>query len=208
MRVSALALVAILLSPTPAGAEWQIKPFVGISWGGSTTFVDLEQAAGSANVVIGVSGLLMGEVLGIEADFGRAPDFFQRGFFWFGGEDVPIGGGSGGRKFSSSVTTLTGNLVIAVPRRLTEYTLRPYVVGGAGLMHVAIDDLGALPVASTLPTLNAGGGVTGFLSDRIGLSWDVRRFWSVGGKDRKQGFSFGPEQLSFWRASMALAVRY
>ena len=50
-------------------------------------------------------------------------------------------------------------------------------------------------------------GVTGFLSDRIGLIWEARYFSSVG--DRKaRGFSFGAEQLSFWRASMGLVIRY
>jgi hypothetical protein len=47
-------------------------------------------------------------------------------------------------------------------------------------------------------------GVTGFLSDRFGVSWDVRRFRSVGGQDPG---SDGP-RLSFWRANMALAIRY
>jgi hypothetical protein len=75
-------------------------------------------------------------------------------------------------------------------------------------MRVRIDDRGDLPAESTLTTLDMGGGVTGFLTDRIGVSWDVRRFWTVAGKDQGQGLSFGPEQLSFWRASMALAFRY
>jgi hypothetical protein len=209
MRVSPLALALILVTPAPTAAEWQIKPFLGITWGGSTTFVDAEQAAGSPNVVYGASGLLLGEIFGLEADFGRAPGFFQRGFFGTGSDNpVPPGGVAGGREFGSSITTLTGNVVVAMPRRLTEFTLRPYFVGGAGMMHVAIDDLGALPVASTLAAANVGGGLTGFLSRRTGVSWEVRRFWSVGGTDRAQGFSFGPEQLSFWRASMALAFRY
>ncbi len=55
-----------------------------------------------------------------------------------------------------------------------------------------------------LPAIDLGGGVTGFLSDRIGVSWDVRHFRSVGGKTR--GLSFGREQLSFWRANMALVI--
>jgi hypothetical protein len=63
-----------------------------------------------------------------------------------------------------------------------------------------------LGVLSTLPALDLGGGVTGFLTDRIGVSWDVRHFSSFGGKTR--GLSFGREQLSFWRANMALVFRY
>jgi hypothetical protein len=194
MRLRALPLVLMLLSPAPAAAEWQVKPFLGLTWGGSTTFVDFEQAVGTVNPTVGVSGMLIGEVIGVEADFGHGPGFFQ----------------SGGQNLvrRSSVTTLTGNVVVAMPRRMSEYTLRPYFVAGVGGMRVRIDDRGDLPAVARLTTLDVGGGVTGFLSDRIGLNWDVRRFWSVGGKDQGQGFSFGPEQLSFWRASMALAIRY
>jgi hypothetical protein len=45
------------------------------------------------------------------------------------------------------------------------------------------------------------------LSDRIGVNWDIRRFRSVGGSEGT-GISFGQEQVSFWRASMGLALRY
>jgi hypothetical protein len=205
MRITVTAVALFLFQPTAAFAEWQLKPFATITWGGSTTFVDLEQAAGTANAGFGVSAAWLGDVIGIEADLSRAPGFFQRGFFWFGGED-PLPPSDVDVEPGSSVTTVTGSVIVAVPRRLTEYTLRPYFAGGGGVMRVAID--GALSVRSTLPVLSAGGGVTGFLSDRFGLGWDLRRFWSVAGKDRGEAFSFGPEQLSFWRASMALAIRY
>jgi len=81
-------------------------------------------------------------------------------------------------------------------------------VGGAGLMHASSElALGAPGVSSTLPAMDVGGGVTGFLSKRIGLGWDVRYFRSLGtGEERGQ--SFGPEQLSFWRANMSVAIRY
>jgi hypothetical protein len=194
MQVRALPLVLMVLLPAPAVAEWQVKPFLGITRGGSTTFVDFEQAAGTVNPMIGVSGLLLGDVMGFEADFGYGPGFFQTA-----GQNLVQ---------RSSVTTLTGNVVVAMPRRLSEYTLRPYFVGGVGAMRVQIDDRGTLPAVSRVAAVDVGGGVTGFLSDRVGLNWDVRRFWSVGGKDQRRGFSFGPEQLSFWRASMALAIRY
>ena len=50
------------------------------------------------------------------------------------------------------------------------------------------------------------GGVTGFLTDRVGLNWDVRYFRSVGGKE-DTGLSIGKEQISFWRATMGVAIR-
>jgi hypothetical protein len=194
MRTGLLLLTILLFSPAETSAEWQIRPLVGASFGGGTTFIDLAQAAGTPKVVIGVNGAFQSDVLGLEVDFGRAPGFFQSG-------NAQLVRGN-------SVTTLTGNVIIAVPRHLTEYTLGPYFVVGAGLMHAHIDDLlGVLTVSSTLPAMDIGGGLTGFLTKRIGLIWDARYFSSVG--DRKErGFSIGAEQLSFWRASMGLVIRY
>jgi hypothetical protein len=193
MRIAVLVLTLLLLRQAPVRAEWQLRPFLGVTFGGSTTFFDLEQASGSFNPVIGFNGVLLGELIGIDADMGYAPGFFQSG-----GQHLVA---------RSSATTLTGNVVVALPRRLTEFTLRPYFVGGAGIMQARINDPSdVLGVSSTLPAVDLGGGVTGFLSDRIGVSWDVRHFRSFGGKAR--GLSFGQEQLSFWRANMALVFRY
>ena len=195
MRVGLLALALLAVGPAEVSAEWQIKPFLGITFGGGTTFVDVEDAAGSPNVAFGVSGMLLGEVFGIEADFSHAPGFFE----------------AGDRRLvkESNVTTLVGSVVVALPRRLAEYGLRPYFVGGAGLMHVRTEhQLGVLRVDGTFPAVNIGGGVTGFLTDRLGLSWEVRHFRSIGGTAGGQGLSFGREQVSFWRVHMALAVRY
>jgi hypothetical protein len=203
MRRRLLALALFALAPSPASAEWLIKPFFGVSFGGGTTLLDFENAAGSANRVYGVNGQLLGELFGVEGDFGFGPGFFQSS----ADSGLPCQTNTL-CVVHSSVRTLTGNVVIAVPRRLTTYTLRPYFVGGAGIMHASSElALGAPGISSTLPAMDVGGGVTGFLSKRIGLGWDVRYFRSLGtGKERGQ--SFGPEQLSFWRANMAVAIRY
>jgi hypothetical protein len=193
-RAGGLALALLLLSSTETWAEWQLRPFVGLTLGSDTTFVDLAGAAGSPNVVFGVNGALLRDVFGIEADFGYAPGFFQSG-----GEQLVR---------RNSATTLTGNVIVAVPRHRTEYTLGPYLVAGLGIMRVHIEDvLGVLTVVRTLPALDIGGGVSGNLSERIGLIWEARYFSSIG-RRTASGFSFGAEQLSFWRANMGLVIRY
>jgi hypothetical protein len=193
MRVGPLVLALLLMPAAAASAEWQIKPFVGATFAGATTFTgDLEQAAGQRHLAVGLSGMFLGEVIGVEGDFGHVPGLFQN---------------AGQLVLDSSATTVTGNIVVALPRRWTEYTLRPYFVGGGGLMRAQLDDkFSVFPVSRSMGAWDLGAGVTGFLSDRFGVSWDVRHFRSVGGKD--QGVSLGPEQLSFWRANMALAIRY
>ena len=196
MRAALLAITLLLLPSANAFAEWQARPFLGVSFAGTTTFIDLSQAAGTPNVVLGGNGALLGDVFGVEADFGWGPGYFQSG-----GEQLVRG---------NSVTTLTGNAIIAMPRHLTRYTLGPYFVAGAGLVHVHIDSndpSNVLRVSVTLPAMDIGGGVTGFLTDKIGLNWEARYFTSVG-EGQVRGFSLGPEQISFWRASMGLVLKY
>jgi hypothetical protein len=197
MRARCLGIALLLLHPSlisSAAAEWHIKPFIGVTFRGKTTFVDPEKAMGKPNPVFGVTGVLLGNVFGVDADVARAPGFFE----------------TGGQKLlqGSAVTTLTGNVVVAVPKRMAEYTLRPYFVGGMGLMHVNIEGrLGALSTSSTLPAMDFGGGATGFLNDRVGLSWEVRYFRSIN-NGTTRGVSVAAEQLSFWRANMAVTIRY
>jgi hypothetical protein len=192
--LATFTVAIFLVTASPASsAEWQIKPFVGVTYGGATTFVDPEHAVGHANPAIGVSGMLLGDIFGVEADFGHAPGFFQR-------DDQQL-------VFDSSATTLTGNIVVALPRRFAEYSLRPYFVGGAGFVAVRTEIAQDVPfISRSLQVMDLGGGVTGFLTHRIGVSWDVRYFRSI---DRtfESGLSIGSEQLSFWRANMAIAIR-
>jgi hypothetical protein len=56
--------------------------------------------------------------------------------------------------------------------------------------------------------LALGGGAVGFVSERIGVGWDLRYFKRVtGGPDRTTGLVFGDTELTFWRLSMAVVIR-
>jgi hypothetical protein len=179
-----------------AQAEWQIRPAVGVSFRQSSTFTAPDSSGKPSKFGLGVTGALIGNVFGVEADFSRRTDFFP-------------GSGSGGNVLGSSVSTLTGNVTVALPSHLVEYTLRPYFVGGAGLMAVRIDQVSnLLDVSLNMKAMDVGGGVTGFLTDRIGLNWDVRHFRNIGEIPELPGRSTGPPKLSFWRANMALAIRF
>jgi len=189
-------LVGMLLAVSRASAhaaERQIQPFIGFSLGAKTTFALLDTAVQKPNVVFGARAVVLGEILGVEVDVGHAPGFFQS---------------SNNIVLHSRLTTLSGNIVVAMPRRLTQYTLRPFFVGGGGLMRARAEDFfGALPVSDTLPAIDLGGGVSGFVNDKVGVVWDLRYFRSVGGNDRIGESNFG-QRVSFWRAGMALALRY
>ena len=69
---------------------------------------------------------------------------------------------------------------------------------------------GVFDLSKVTPEFDVGVGVVGFLTNKVGVCWDLRRFQSVGGGDNTSngGISFGDERLSFWRATMAVAIRY
>ncbi len=191
-RALLITLGIVIARATAASAEWQVKPFLGGTYGGSSSYILVPQTGAPAHLSFGTSALWLGEVFGVEGDVAHTIGFFQD-------PNYPAPTDSG-------VTTATGNVVVALPRHLAQYTLRPYIVGGAGVMHVAIDIFSNPAISSTLKTMDLGAGVTGFLTNRIGVSWDVRYFRSI---DRtiESGQSIGSEHLSFWRASMAVAIR-
>ena len=185
----------LLASARTFGADRQIRPFIGTTFGGVTTFVDPETAIGKPHVVIGASAVFLGEIFGAEVDVADAPGFFETG--------APQ------LVRSSHVTTVTGNIVVAAPHRLTEYAVRPYFVGGFGLMHVTTTTaFTVFDVSAVIPTVDAGVGAVAFLTNRAGIAGDIRRFQSVGNKTGNVGLSFGEEKLSFWRATVAVVIRY
>jgi hypothetical protein len=190
-----LAAGLLLTSARTYADDRQIRPFIGATFGGGTTFVDVEHVAGKVNLAIGVGAVFLGELFGAEVEVADAPGFFESG-------DRSLVRGS-------RVTTISGNVIVAAPHRLTEYSLRPYLVGGGGLMRVrTTTSFNVFDVSTVMPVLDVGVGAVGFLTNRTGVSWELRRFQSVGRNTRNVGLSFGDEHLSFWRATMAVAIRY
>ena len=96
-----------------------------MKFGGSTSIVDLELAAGKKKLVLGIAALKIGDgMIGFEGEFGNIAGFF-------GNEEVaaiePL------VKSGSYVNDLTGSLVLALPPGATGGGLRPYIVAGGGL---------------------------------------------------------------------------
>jgi hypothetical protein len=194
---STVVLVAgfLLLSARISAEDRQIRGFIGATFGAGTTLVDFGKVAGKANLVIGASAVFLGEMVGTEIEIADAPGFFDSN--------------NNSLLRDSRVTTISGNLIVAAPRRMTEYSLRPYLVGGGGLMRIrTTTTLNVFDTSSVTPMLDVGVGVVGFLTNQTGVYWELRRFQSVGGDTGNVGLSWGDEHLSFWRATMGVAIRY
>jgi hypothetical protein len=193
-----LAFVAAAMAAPASAQDRQIRGFIGTTFAGSSTFVDLttEDAPSHPHFTLGAQATWLWEVFGIDVDVADTPGFFEGG-----GTNLII---------KSRVTSFTGNVVIGVPRRMTEYSLRLYFVGGGGIMRVSWEDaLGVFDTTKVVPAVDFGVGAQGFLTKTVGLSWELRRFQRVGEPPPLTGITVGgSEQLSYWRAHMGVVVRY
>ena len=108
--------LALVLAPTPAKADGFITPWVGSAFGSNIN---------NGQTTVGVSGGGMGAgIVGGEFDFGYSPSFF--------GTTSDFG--------HNTVIDLMGNLILGVPVGGQHGpVIRPYVVGGVGLLRTQID---------------------------------------------------------------------
>lgn len=199
MSHSRVAVLVLLLMGVPRPARAQdllLIPYLGFTFAGdSSLFADLEGGSNESASVLGGSVAVLGQGwFGVEGDIGYVPGFFERG-----DREIVVPG--------SSVTSLTGSAILTLPLAVTRESLRPYFVGGAGLIWAeARDNLSAFPIRSTMPAITLGGGAVGFLSNTVGVRFDLRYIRSLGsGDDLIAGE--GP-RVKFWRGSVGLVLKY
>ena len=201
LKVVALSCLVLFLLPGTAAAEWQLTPFVGLTFRGSTSIVDIETVDGTkASEKVhkhfgGSVSFLGGGILGVEGILTWTPGFFQQG-------DLDI-------VEKSRTVALMGNLVVTAPRRLTEYSLRPYVSGGFGLLNATrLDQEDLLPVRVNLPGFNIGGGAIGFLSANTGVRFDLRYYSTIRPTDEGPGIAIENRvRLRYMTASVGVVFR-
>jgi len=178
----------------PASADILATPFLGKTFAAQTTFQTADLGIASPKWIFGASAAWLGAgVLGAELDLG----YVQR----------PFDSGLDITKSGSNVTTLTGNVILAVPLTVTRESLRPYLVAGFGVMHAGADDLVSnAPVDRNLTAISLGGGAIGFLTPRTGLRFDLRQIRSVSSGVDTAGDRHA--QLGLWRATVGVVIRY
>ena len=200
-------MCGLLIAAWPASvrAEWQFAPFVGFTFGGETNLnltalVDHHWNFGGAVRLVGAGPF------GLESLFVYVPGLFatpRSDPF----SDVPP---------SNAITqshslALMGNVVLTTPRAWSEYGLRPYVSGGLGLIRASHNDL-LSPARANLTAYNVGGGAVGFLTDKVGLRFDLRFLRTL-----PPGEEQGPLQetedgqrvrLHYWTGTVGVVFKY
>jgi len=109
---------------------------------------------------------------------------------------------------TSRTISAMGNIVVTTPRRWTEYSLRPFVSGGFGVIKVSKTEVKPVfSFNSNLPGFNIGGGAIGFLSKRTGIRFDLRYYSSLARSDEGDDVSFGPVHIRYMTASVGVVLR-
>jgi hypothetical protein len=179
--ILASATAALLAIPAPARADITITPFAGVSFGGDTN---------STKGAFGGSISFMGNVAGLELDFGHTPDFF--------GDDSVVTKGN--------ATTFMGNIRFAP--HIRGRGVQPYVSGGIGLLRTRLETNDLFEgVTSNDWGFNLGFGVGGYFTTNVGLQGDVRYFRAFQNIDLADA-SIPVSNFDFWRASVGLTFKF
>jgi hypothetical protein len=199
-RLVLVALVTLVLGGTPsvARADWLLVPLVGTAFGGETTLRGVRGAERAHILLGGSAAWLSDHVLGVEGDVAVVPRYFE-------GNALDLVAGS-------NLMTVSGGIIAAVPVAVTREGLRPFLVGGLGLLHARAERTVEVlqvfeDVADDLLAMNVGGGAVGFISARTGVRFEIRHFRSLD-RDRDIFSGRSRTRLSFWRASVGVVVRY
>jgi opacity protein-like surface antigen len=188
LRCLAAVSVLLVLTARPARADGFITPFLGYNFGGDSGNCQSLTNCTQKRANFGVSFGSMGSALGFEEDVSYARNFFG---------EMP---GLDNSVFSAMSNLLIGSGVGPV---------RPYVVGGLGLIRPHVSSLsGALTTVSLDNNAfgyDIGGGVGIFPAKHIGFRGDIRRFHTLQAIDLPV---FTAQKLNFWRASVGLALSF
>lgn len=198
MRFRPLAALSVMAATlclaAPARAQLYVVPHVGMTFGGDA---ENRWVYGGA---VGVTG----NVVGFEADFGYAPNFF--------GDEDRFGDVQAGDA-ELSITTFMANITFggAPPTG----GVRPFVSGGAGLIRGSVHSAGGLfdNVSRNDFGLNVGGGLHGYFNEHVGLRGDVRYFRALADDDPGDGELLDPTKFklgdfNFWRVGAGVVLKF
>jgi len=192
-RCALMAALALVVLPGVAAADFLFTPYVG------RTFA--KDASGHEHGTYGASiGWMGGGIAGAEIDFGFTPNFFEP-------KDCTTCSNLTGK---NNVFDLMVNAVVGVPIGGTKGAgIRPYVVGGVGLLRQQVPGLTeALKVSSNDFGVDLGFGAMGFFSDHVGLRGDVRYFRSLQDNNTDATIPrFAIGNFDFWRWTAGLVLR-
>jgi opacity protein-like surface antigen len=211
MKKTLLMLMLSLSVAAPARADWLLTPYFGVVFGGAANQFSTDDLDDTfeQRFNLGLSaGYYSAGVLGFEVDYSVAPNFFQ------------FTGGTGNfdlLDLDSSVQTLMGNVVLALPVGGQDGPFRPYVSGGLGTIRTQLrseSDVFA-DLTSNDTGYNFGAGAHLLAKGRFGLRVDIRYFRGFEAIDDEDPVDnplfdqpFAQEVFNFWRGTLGVTFRF
>lgn len=195
-RVILLSLTLVAVAVPARAQDLFAVPFAGVKFGGDTSIVDLEIAAGRTTFTLGASLSVLGDGwLGYEADFAYLPGFFEND------NSLPL------IKPGSYALDLTGAVILALPEGVTRGGLRPYGIFGLGLINAQAQDLLEIfLVRRTVPAFKIGIGAQALLlTNNVGIRFDLRHVRSFTGDDGS--LARVGRRISYSRFTLGLLLR-
>lgn len=221
-RLVFVAVLALALVPTTAIAQQtqaqqqappktsdQIKEdtpqdaligYIGYNAAGSLLDAISEAGtSGSKPKAMGAALLFWGPgILAGELDFGYNPSFYKNF------TNVVASGAS------TNLETITLNLVLGPTFFIGEHMrVRPYVLGGGGLMRSKISEFVqhlSFSDVDNRGVIDIGGGLYFYPIRRVGIRGDVRMFRGVGSNGSDKGY--GLSDWTFYRISVGVALAF
>lgn len=213
VRTTALAVVFVGTVAAPARADWFLTPYLGVVFGGAANQFatdDLDDKFEQRVNFGGSFGFRTKGVIGFEVDYNVAPNFFQ------------FTGGTGNFDLfdlDSSVQTLMGNVVLAIPvGGSTGAGFQPYVTAGFGTIRTQLRSASDLfdDITSNDSGFNVGGGAHVFAGTHIGIRADMRYIRGFESLDDEDPIDdnpffdqpFATEVFHFWRGTLGVTFRW
>jgi len=190
-----VSLALLLFMSRPASADqWSFTAFAGMTFHTRTGFVDVDNGVGRRKRALGGSvAWLSDRGFGCEGEIAIVPGLFD--------------GGSGLVPSSRAVTTNFNLLVM--PRQWLASRLRLYGTLGIGAIAVRATDVAdVFSVRTTLPALNAGGGVLVRVRPRFAVRGDLRYFRTTFRDPPPGKVAIGSWYLQLWRASAGVVLQF
>jgi opacity protein-like surface antigen len=184
----AIGAAVTFLTAADARAQAFISPFIGYNFGGDASCPNL-RGCQNKNLNLGVGFGSLGNAAGFEQEFAYAKNFF----------------GTGPNQGNSSVLTLMSNVMIAPKIG----PVRPYVLGGLGLMksHIELTAGNIFTSDNNNFAWDVGGGLMVLFGDHVGVRGDLRFFHAF--QNLNLGvITLSSPKLDFGRASAGLVLKF
>ena len=175
-------LMAVVLTPRAATAEWFVFPFAAMNTGGDTT-----RDTGALGASVG----WMGRWIGVEGEVAVSPSFFDAG----------DGFRTDHRQSTYSVIGLAGPKL---------GLWRPYALLGGGLVRSEIAEVGGLAALNDeRGALHVGGGAMWDATRHIGVRGDLRYVRALDDEEPENNvFDERFAEFSYWRVGGGITFRW